>query len=833
MQKIDIHSTIQLLFWGNLLFAYILTVFKNKTISKQLYRQFIAAKILQSAAWLLLAFRGDIPDLFSVYFGNTFLSIGFAFEALALTTVNGKSRQKEFAYSIISIIGIMLLWAFSDKPNLRIFVSGLNAAVIFSLASFLLIQSSCKSPLRKTIGIIYAILSIFLILRSFHAFFAADSFGLYSPSSIQSITFLTTFILMLASGVGFQLILSEYNDHILDESQKMFRNSIELLPLGCIISDQEGNTKYINSTFTKQFGYSINDIPDTNQWFEKAYPAPEYRQQVFDHWKSDIERIKNVSDEPEPYVFNIRSKKGILHAIEFRQSYIGDLLMVLLIDITERKKAEEQIKKLSIAVEQSPAAVVITNTNGTIEYVNPQFEKITGYSYHEAIGNNPRVLKTDFHSPEFFKDLWDTIFSGNIWKGELYNKRKDGTFFWEDATIAPIIDKHNEITNFVAIKQDITEKKNAEQALKDSEEKLQTILNNISDIVWSINMPSFTLNYISPSVENVYGYSPQEFYDNPNLWQGIIHEEDKKEIDHKFQTLFEKGKAVFERRIIHRNGNTVWILDNARLIYNENNEIVRIEGVAHDITELKEREFLIHHQNTELQKLNSDKDRFIKILAHDLKSPFTSILGFLDLLKSNIREYDIDKIEEFINIINNSAKNTFNLLEHILFWVRANSGKIPFEPKKLNFETICTEVIENLRLTAVSKDITINHFTVDEVYLFADKNMLKTVLRNLVSNAIKFTNKNGQINIYTEINHENTIITVSDNGIGIKNTVIPKLWDFSQPISTIGTADEKGTGFGLLLCKEFVEKHGGKIWVESEVGKGSNFKFTLPLVNET
>jgi len=165
-------------------------------------------------------------------------------------------------------------------------------------------------------------------------------------------------------------------------------------------------------------------------------------------------------------------------------------------------------------------------------------------------------------------------------------------------------------------------------------------------------------------------------------------------------------------------------------------------------------------------------------------------------------------------------------------WVRANSGKIPFEPQKLNFATICNEVIENLKLTANSKNITINHFATDEINIFADINMLNTVLRNLVSNSIKFTNKNGRINIYAETNHANVIITISDNGIGIEPDTRNKLFDISKKITTDGTENEKGTGLGLLLCKEFVEKHNGKIWVESELGKGSDFKFTMPLCND-
>ena len=241
-------------------------------------------------------------------------------------------------------------------------------------------------------------------------------------------------------------------------------------------------------------------------------------------------------------------------------------------------------------------------------------------------------------------------------------------------------------------------------------------------------------------------------------------------------------------------------------------------------------EKLIENENA-LQKLNTDKDRFISILSHDLKSPFNSLLGFSELLKDNIRQYDIDKIENFATQINNTALKTFNLLEDILLWAETQQGKILFKPQELSFQDICQDAIEILYPNADAKNITIEVTTEDNIHVFADINMLKTVLRNLVSNAIKFTNNGGVIIINAESDSENIIISVSDTGIGILPENLTKLFDISGIFTTKGTADETGTGLGLLLCKEFVEKHGGKIWVVSETGIGSDFKFTLPVFN--
>jgi signal transduction histidine kinase len=167
-----------------------------------------------------------------------------------------------------------------------------------------------------------------------------------------------------------------------------------------------------------------------------------------------------------------------------------------------------------------------------------------------------------------------------------------------------------------------------------------------------------------------------------------------------------------------------------------------------------------------------------------------------------------------------------------LNWSRAQQSKTPFKPQILSFKDICRNILEILNPNAKAKNIAINCLTADHITVFADIDMLKKVLRNLVSNAIKFTNNGGSININAKENPENVTISVSDNGTGIKPDDLKKLFNISEFITTTGTAEETGTGFGLLLCKEFVEKYGGKIWVESEVGKGSDFKFTLALFIE-
>ncbi len=369
-------------------------------------------------------------------------------------------------------------------------------------------------------------------------------------------------------------------------------------------------------------------------------------------------------------------------------------------DITELKNAEKQIRKLSVAVEQNPTTIVITDNQGNIEYANPRFTELTGYTTDEAIGKNPRVLKSGKTDEKVFKDLWKTIRSGKTWHGEFINRKKNGDEFIENAVIAPILDENGAIINYIAIKEDITARKQQEEIIKQN--------------------------------------------------------------------------------------------------------------------------------NTQLKELNATKDMFFSIIAHDLKNPFNNILGFSELLTHNVHKYNQDKTLQFAQSINRAARNAYKLLENLLEWARMQTGSIEFKPELIVLENLILEIIGVISANSTAKNILVSYEISDCIQMFADKNMINTVLRNLVTNAIKYTHKNGAVKIVTTCNVSEVHIAVIDNGIGINSEKIKKLFKINEKTTTPGTEDERGTGLGLILCKEFVEKHNGKIWVESEVGKGSRFIFSLP-----
>jgi signal transduction histidine kinase len=253
--------------------------------------------------------------------------------------------------------------------------------------------------------------------------------------------------------------------------------------------------------------------------------------------------------------------------------------------------------------------------------------------------------------------------------------------------------------------------------------------------------------------------------------------------------------------------------------------------IKQDITVKKQLVTELKNNEQKLIELNATKDKFISILAHDLRIPFNALLGFSALLQEEMRKGET-QIGQYVDIIERTSRNTYNLLENLLQWASLQQNVISYNPEKISLSEIFEECVNLSHSNALSKRIEIEILNSADIYVFADKEMAKTIVRNLLSNAIKFTPFSGKIAISCTVNQQLVEITVSDTGVGMNETTKSSLFKIVQTISTKGTEGEKGTGFGLLLCKDFVEIHGGKIRVESVEGKGSAFIFTLPLSSD-
>jgi len=519
-------------------------------------------------------------------------------------------------------------------------------------------------------------------------------------------------------------------------------------------------------------------------------------------------------------------------------------------DITKRKQAEKMLleseERFNMAITGTGVGLWDWDMLSNTFYFSPQWNAMLGYEDHK-IKNTFSGWKKLWHPDDVKRiekslgDYWEKAVDRLDEKTKKYEieyrmRHKDGHWRWILTRGDIIKNSDGKPSRWVGTNLDITVRKQHEKELKianekieESEEKHRTVADYAHDWeYWTDTNGNFV--YISPSCKRITGYKPADFINNKELMQEIIHPDDVTVYQKHKHYIDENAKrSQIEFRIITKHKKIRWIGHVCQDVIAKNGKPLGIRGSNRDITEQKNAEQALIKSEAELKELNVTKDKLFSIIAHDLRSPFNSILGFSELLIENLQVFETEESEEYLGIINSSAKNTLVLLDNLLNWAKAQTGQINFSPEKAVLASVIQEIFELSNLSAKNKNIVLNHIPSEEIEVLADLNMLKTVLRNLISNAIKFTNSNGKIDVYALQNDNFIEIAVSDNGVGMNEETRNKLFSIETNETTLGTANEQGSGLGLLLCKEFVEKHGGKIWVESELGKGSVFKFTLPL----
>lgn len=368
--------------------------------------------------------------------------------------------------------------------------------------------------------------------------------------------------------------------------------------------------------------------------------------------------------------------------------------------------------------------------------------------------------------------------------------------------------------------------------LRRSEEKLRLITDNSSDVIWHLDA-NFIVTYISDADERIRGFKKEEVL-GQSLFSILKPEGIETLVSANRKRMENLAKGVISPPVIYeleelcKDGQWVWVEATATACFDEKGNISGYHGVTRDISERKKSELLLKQKEQQLRELNATKDKLFSIIAHDLRSPFNAILSLSEMMVDCPEEIDEAESREYIEMIHSSAASTLSLLDNLLSWAKSQNGTNIYRPEMTDINEVFNEVSGSIRSASEIKNVSLLFNTPGPIEVFADVNMLKTILRNLISNAVKYSHPGGKIMISARKDEFHVEVVVSDSGIGMSTEVMQGLFQIGDTVSTKGTADEKGSGLGLLLCQEFVSKHAGEIRVNSEAGKGSEFIFTLP-----
>jgi len=351
-------------------------------------------------------------------------------------------------------------------------------------------------------------------------------------------------------------------------------------------------------------------------------------------------------------------------------------------------------------------------------------------------------------------------------------------------------------------------------------EKLSIVTNKTHNAI-IIALPDGSIEWVNDGFVRLYGYTLNELLQEKG--KTLTELSSNPEIQNIIQDiLLSKKSRIYESSFVSKEGQRYILQSTLTPILNEDGDVSRLVTIDSDITNLKQIE-------QELKKLLSTKDKFFSIIAHDLKNPFNSLIGLTQLLVHGYDRLSEEKVKYFHRNLYQISKNGYELLINLLEWARSQTGKIEFTPSNLNINALTEETITLFQAKATEKEIHLINKVESDQWVQADLNMIKTILRNIVSNALKFTGRGGTVEISNYSINNSVVLSIRDTGIGIQKDAIDKIFNLDSHYTTKGTDDESGTGLGLILCKEFIERHGGSIWVESKPGFGSIFSFSLPI----
>jgi len=605
----------------------------------------------------------------------------------------------------------------------------------------------------------------------------------------------------------------------LRESEDRYRDLVENSNDLICTHDLEGNILSLNNAALKITGYSKEEALKMSM---KDILVPEYRR-IFNAYLAKIKKVGRAHG-----LMTIQTKTGDRRIWEYNNTLrtVGvdkPIVRGMVRDITEYKKAEEELLKLSRAVEQSPASIIITDTNGNIEYINPKVTQITGYTSEEVIGKNPRIFSSGEKLKSDYKVLWETISSGKEWQGEFHNKKKNGELYWESVSISPIINEKGVITHYLAVKEDITDQKRAELEIISQKNKLAQLFDNSPVAIALIDEQNKIIN-INEAFLELFGYTREELIDVP-LNEIIVPKEHKEE-SMTFSKATQSGRQSYKESYRQRKDGSKLFVQIIGIPILINNKVVGIYGMYVDLTQRKDAEEKLKVAKELAEQSDRLKSEFLAQMSHEIRTPINVVLGYTDYLNELVGENKDSETDDCFRGIKLATKRIIRTVDLIL-----NAAELQTSGYPPNFITVDldSDILNKLNHEyeqfAEQKGLELNYrCEVNETRIRADEYSVTQIFANLIDNAIKYTKK-GKVEILLRKNNNGNIIAeIKDTGIGIAMEFIPKLFEaFTQEEQGYSRSFE-GNGLGLALVKSYCDINNALIEVESEKNVGSTFR---------
>ena len=617
-------------------------------------------------------------------------------------------------------------------------------------------------------------------------------------------------------------------EKLMKESEQKFKTLSDSNTVA-IMAYQGDAFIYANKASELLSGYSLKEIIGMKYWH---FVAPEFKEVIIERGKH-----RQAGDTVSPSLeFKIITKTGKEKWVTLTGGLIElngkTAALISVTDNTLRVKFEQSLieseSKYRELIENSPIAIAIYQ-DGKIVLVNHQCCTLIGTDKKEdLIGKSViEFVHPDFR-PFVIERMQKAIAERKVLPlAEEKFMRIDGTPIEVEVKVKAMPIRFEDKPAVQLIMRDITERKKAQIALQESEEKYRLLVQYSGDPIFSIN-PDETYRYVNEAFakragkkqEEIIGKTPYDIYP---------HDEAEMRLRVVRNVFLTGEREELEFQTTHRSGEKRYYLTKVDPFKDENGITQMVSCISLNITDRKKSEEEVKKKNAELEIINAEKDKLFSIIAHDLRSPFHGLLGLTEIMSEGSYELSLGEIAGYSKNIHDSVVSLYKLLENLLLWAQFQKGGISYSPRMLNLNAMFSGCIEIVKQVATQKGITIlNKISVDQM-IYADEKMTNSILRNLLSNALKYTVREGKVTATSKKLDNGLIeISVKDTGIGLSPQNAEKLFMIGEKVSTKGVDGETGTGLGLMLCKEFVEKHGGTIWVKTQVGKGSTFYFTLP-----